>query len=59
MKAAITLKVKGGYLVFLYEGSVTLTDVENSVVIEDNYRSQENIGKAVVAITGKEVEEIG
>ena len=49
MKAAITVKVKGGYVTFPYIGPVTLEDISKTEVVSTrDYNYSEKVGGVVV-----------
>jgi hypothetical protein len=57
MKAVVTVKVKGGYLSFPWDGPVTLQNVESSEIVSSKgYSYKDDVGKAVVELLDREVE---
>lgn len=57
MKAAVTVKVRGGYLTFPFKGAVTLADVENTEVVSAmDYNYKDKVGKSVVELLTREEE---
>ena len=51
MKAAITVKLNKGFLVFPYSGPISLTDIENAEVVSvESYSYADKVGRATCTI---------